>query len=440
MEGGLSASKADETELVSFSKLTRVVRFANSVIHQPMEERDVCFFIRVLKDGKMGFSSINGLDEPEFLKAIDTAVSNASLAKGAFPLHHFSPPVAIPSTNGCAKATAAADTEALEALTEKLLARGEGTGISFAGVFWTNSAELGVMNSNGVKRYHTWTAANCQTVAAKGDLAGFSAQASADLNAINPAQVGDAALGRALRFPSSIELPPGEYECLLEEYAVSDLLFYLAHMAFTGDAVEDGRSVIGLKKGKKIAGSPVTIWDDGTNPLSFQLPFDAEGMPRKKVTFIQNGVARDVVYDLATAARAGTESTGHALPADYSEGPLPLHLEMAPGTASKEEMIKQIKRGLLITRFHYIREVHALKTMITGMTRDGVFLIENGEIVARVKNFRFTESILNALSNVAALSKDRKLIAGEIDGTFPGAALVPKLLIKKFAFTGNTKF
>lgn len=440
MESGLQASDSIQIEIVALSRLLRVVRFANSVIHQPMEERDLNFFVRVLRDGKLGFASINGLGEESLHQALNVAKTNAELPKSASSIHAFPKPIAVPHTDGAIPATRSTGTEALEDRVGKLLSCGKGTGISFAGVFWTSTTELSVLNSNGVKRYHTWTAANCQTVATKGDLSGFSAQASPDVNAIRPTEVGEAAVHRALRFSNSIELPPGEYECLLSEYAVAELLIYLAYMSFTADSVEEGRSILGIKKGMKIASPSVSIWDDGTNPLSFQIPFDFEGMPRKKVTFINRGIAEDVVHDVLSAARANVESTGHAVPADYSEGPIPLHLEMAGGTSSKDEMVSSMKRGLLVTRLHYIREVHALKTMVTGMTRDGVYLVENGRVTARVKNFRFTESILRALSNVLAISNDRKLVAAEINGGMPTAVIVPKVLVSKFAFTGSTQF
>lgn len=439
IESGLAASRATQTEIVALGKTLRVIRFANSAIHQPMAERNVSFFIRVLHEGKVGFASVNGLSEKTLLDAVKLAEANAALPKATPLLERFSSRLPTPSANGYYSMTGKIGSDLLEEKVGTLLERGSGS-VSYAGVFWTLDAELAVMNSNGVKLHHAWTAANCQTVATKGDLTGFSAQASPDITQIRPEEVGDNALKRALQFRESVELPPGDYMCLLEEYAVAELALYLAGMAFSADAVEEGRSIIGAKKGQKITHESISMWDDGLNPQSFQLPFDVEGTPRKKVVFIDQGIAKDVVYDLVTAKRFNTESTGHALPDDYSEGPVPLNLEMAGGTSNKPEMLKQMKRGLLVTRFHYIREVHALKTMVTGMTRDGVFLVENGEIVARVKNFRFTESILRAFSTTVALSKERKLVASDVDGGFTMAILVPKMLVEKFAFTGSTKF
>lgn len=438
LEAGLSSSRAPQTEIVAVSRILRVVRFANSTIHQPVEERDITLFVRVLREGRIGFASVNGLGQDSLQDAIRNADRNASIPLAVPMLLEFPKPAPIRHLNGYYESTASTGSEALEEKVKLLVDRGRDKGILFAGVLWTSLGEMAVVNSNGIKLYHPWTAANCQTVATRGDLSGFSAQASPEIGQIRPEEVGEAAVHRALRFQQSVELPPGEYACLLEEYAVAELLLYLSHMSFTADSVEEGRSV--LKKGKKIADRSVSIWDDATNPLTFQMPFDVEGTSKRKVVFVEEGVGRDVVHDRVTAGRFKTESTGHALPLDYSEGPLPLHLEMAAGESSKEEMLRSMKRGLLVTRFHYIREVHPLKTMVTGMTRDGVYLVENGEVVSRVKNLRFTESILGAFSRVEAISRERKLVAGEIDGGFPTGVIAPKVLVKKFSFTGTTQF
>jgi PmbA protein len=441
MQDGLSSAKAKQVEISAIAKRLRVARFANSLVHQPMEERDTIFFVRVIHNGKLGYSSTNGLNPEDLALAVRHAEEKASLPQATPFLESFAPKLSIPKTDGFSQNTWESGTDYLVDQVKLLFDKGKGTGVSFAGVFWSLAGELAVVNSNGVELYHPFTSANCQTVATKGDLSGFAAQASSDVTKISSEKVAEEALHRALRFSEARELPPGDYPCLLEEYAVADLLLFLAFMAFTAEAVEEGRSILAFKKGEKVADSCVNIWDDGLNPNTFQLPFDVEGVPRKKVHFIQDGKGGDVVHDLFTAHQFKTESTGHALPFHFSEGPFPLHLEIGAGSDSKESLLSKMKRGLLVTRFHYIREVHPLKTMVTGMTRDGLFLVENGEVVARVKNLRFTESILKAFSHVAGLSKEKKLVtSGEADMGIPSGYLVPKIFVESFSFTGATKF
>jgi predicted Zn-dependent protease len=168
------------------------------------------------------------------------------------------------------------------------------------------------------------------------------------------------------------------------------------------------------------------------------LPFDFEGVPKQRVTLIENGVARGVVYDSFTAGReAGKVSTGHSLPAPNTTGPIPINLFLAPGQASKEEMLASTERGIWVTRFHYTNPVHPVKTVLTGMTRDGTFLIENGQITRALKNLRFTQSILEAFDRVEMLSSDLKTVKASW-GSF--ATCAPAAKIREFRFTGATEF
>jgi len=161
------------------------------------------------------------------------------------------------------------------------------------------------------------------------------------------------------------------------------------------------------------------------------MPFDFEGVPRRKVVLIEDGIARAVVHDRTTAARAGVEPTGHALPPPATWGPYPMHLKLAPGDATTDEMIASTERGLLVTRFHYTNVAHPMRTEITGMTRDGTFLIENGKLTRGVKNLRFTQSVLAALSEAEMIGKTRRIAEG---------CLVPALKVKRFRFSGATEF
>jgi predicted Zn-dependent protease len=182
----------------------------------------------------------------------------------------------------------------------------------------------------------------------------------------------------------------------------------------------------------------VTVYDDGLDPEGLQVPFDFEGVPKKKVTFFERGVAKDVTYDSFTAGREGKNSTGHGLIAPNTAGPIPINLLMKEGESTLEEMIQSVRKGIYVTRFHYTNVVEPMKAVITGMTRDGTFLIEGGEMTRPVKNLRFTESILKALSHVSAISKDRKICS---EGTvysrrFVTGTVAPAIKIDGFNFSG----
>jgi predicted Zn-dependent protease len=178
----------------------------------------------------------------------------------------------------------------------------------------------------------------------------------------------------------------------------------------------------------------VTIVDDAADPAGNPVSFDYEGVAKQRVTLIERGVCRDVVFDAQTAKRAGRRSTGHGLPAPNSFGPFPLNMLMASGDASREELVAGLDRGLIVTRFHYTNPVHPKLAIVTGMTRDGLFLVEHGEVVGPVRNLRFTQSYLSALAGVEAISRDRRRVSGDFS-----PVVVPAVRIAAFTFTGATE-
>jgi predicted Zn-dependent protease len=267
------------------------------------------------------------------------------------------------------------------------------------------------------------------------DSSGYADMTSLDVREIDAEHVGREAVDKALRSRNPQPLEPGEYAVILEEYAVATMLTYLSYLGFGALAVQEGRSFMAGKFGQRITGQTVSIWDDGLDATGLPIPFDFEGMPKKRVDLITDGVAKAVVYDSYTANKEGKESTGHALPAPNTYGPLPGNLFMKAGTDSKLQMLASIEHGLWVTRFHYVNPVHPLKAILTGMTRDGTFWIEKGEIKGATKNLRFTQSVLEALSAVTMISEETRLSRG-----FWGGIRAPALCIGRFTFTGATEF
>ena len=237
-------------------------------------------------------------------------------------------------------------------------------------------------------------------------------------------------MGRA---PQLIE--PGEYTVVLDPYAVQDLIMSLNFYGMGARAVQEGRSWMVGRIGKQVFSPNVSIWDDGLNPEGIGFPFDFEGTPKKRVDIIKDGVVIGPVYDRTTAKKDGKESTGHALPADIRGfGPAAINLFMSPGEVTVDEMIQSTERGLYITRFHYTRLVHPADCVVTGMTRDGAYLIENGKIAHPAKNLRFTQSYVEALGSVEIIGKETHLLTA-----FGAMCLkVPALKLKSFNFTGST--
>jgi predicted Zn-dependent protease len=236
--------------------------------------------------------------------------------------------------------------------------------------------------------------------------------------------------------PTQIE--PGEYEVILEPYAVSELLSFLGFLGFHALAVQEGRSFFCNQFGKKLVDSRVTIYDDGLDPEGLLIPFDFEGVPKRRVVFFEEGVAKEVTYDSFTGNREGKDSTGHGLIAPNTEGPIPVNLFMKEGESSLEEMVRSVRKGIYVTRFHYTNVVEPMKAVLTGMTRDGTFLIEEGEIKMPVKNMRFTESVLRALSRVSAVSRERRICS---EGTvysrrFITGVVAPAIKVEGFTFSG----
>jgi predicted Zn-dependent protease len=295
---------------------------------------------------------------------------------------------------------------------------------------------LAVANSHGLWRYHLGTTASLKTVIMGDTGSGWASAVNTDVSAIQPAAIGGQAVEIARRAQNPSDLAPGQYPVVLAPDAVADLLNFFSMVAFNGLAVQEGRSFVASRLGQQAMAPAVSIWDDGLDATGLPQPFDAEGVSRQRVSLIEAGVVKGAVWDRRTAAKAGAGrvSTGHALPAANSFGALPANVFMAPGTASTADLLAGIERGVWVTRFWYTRVIHPMEVIVTGMTRDGTFLIEDGVVTRPIRNLRFTQSYLAALADVAAISAEAKLVEGNW-----GATRAPAIRVNAFNFTGATK-
>lgn len=430
----LGLCRADQAEVVLMGEDLYLTRFAANHIHQNVGESNCQVRVRAVCGKRCG-SAAAALAGQEQLSGVVRRATEIALLQPENPDW-----CSLPAPTGAPCAATVFDAATAECPPGQraegvaaIVRTARAVGLQAAGSFSTGVMELAVANSLGIMAYAATTAADLTVVVSGGCGSGYGDQSASAVGMIDPAAVGERAARKAAAAQNPAPLGPGEYTVILEPPAVADMLTYLGFLGFGALAVEEGRSFVAGRLGSKVMAETVSIWDDGTDPAGRPVPFDFEGVPKTKVPLIENGVARGVVYDSATAARVGKESTGHALPAPNVHGPMPLNLFMAPGDVTLEEMVASTGRGVLVTRFHYTNPVHPVRTVITGMTRDGTYLIEDGKIVRPVKNLRFTESIVRALSHVVQVGGERKFQAG-----YFGGALVPAIKVEGFTFTGAT--
>ena len=428
MDKLLNVSPAQQTEVMVTEWDSALTRFANNGIHQNVAERDVSVRVRVVKDGKTGVASINQLSETAAADVLKRAVAIADLQpKGE--LVPMPGPAKSRPVEAWSDATAAATPEERADFVEAICAKARGAGFKAFGAFSTGAEQLAIANSLGVFHHHRSTEATVNTVVMGEAGSGYADRGAIDVRELDKDDLASEVIDKAQRNQNAQPVEPGVYEVVLEEYAVAEMLEFLSFVGFGALAVQEERSFMRL--GEKITGEKIDIWDDGLDPSGAPMSFDFEGVPKQKVQLINHGVATGLVYDMQTAQRAGRQSTGHGLPAPNTEGPFAVNLFMAPGNTQKAELVNDIKRGIWVTRFWYVRVVQPKASIITGMTREGTFLIENGRITRPVKDLRFTQSILEALNSTLAISRTTKLQISE----YLGASRVPAVRLKAFTFT-----
>jgi PmbA protein len=428
MTGVLESSPAQQTEVMVTEWDSALTRFANNGIHQNVAERNVSVRVRVVKDGKTGVASINQLSPSSATDVLKRAVAIAELQPRGEVVAMPRPAPARP-VQAWSDATAAATPEERADFVQTICVQAGRSGLKAFGAYSTSAGQFAIANSLGVYHHQRSTQATVNSVVMGEAGSGYADRGSIDVRELNKDELADEVIEKAKRNQNAQPVDPGVYEVVLEEYAVAEMLEFMSFMGFSALAAQEERSFMRL--GEQITGEQVSIWDDGQDPTGLPASFDFEGVPKQRVDLITRGVANGLVYDMQTATHAGRESTGHGLPAPNTEGPFAVNLFMQPGSADKAELASGIKRGIWVTRFWYVRIVAPKASIITGMTREGTFLIEDGRITRPVKDLRFTQSILEALQGTQAVSRSTKLQIGE----FIGASRVPAVRLKAFTFT-----
>lgn len=442
--------RAGEPEAEVYARFTRrgFARFAQSELGQHMLIEEPRVVVRVARDQRVAEASTSSLDQAAIVSAIEHAAKMAPElpADPSFPgfarARDSQSPVTIARFSG---ATASCDSEERVARLSPVLSAIRAAGLVATGVLDTSSSVVAVATSHGVRRSHAGTLATFKVWALENSggvgAAGHGVSASVDVDALELQSETERAIRDAIRGKSPGALDAGHYDVVLEPAALAELIEWLGFIAFGARELSQGSSPLAGRMGERISGPALDIVEDPLGPLSFAEPFDREGIARRRVPLIEQGIARGALYDRSWAARLEMESTGSAGgPVAFGDGgPMPTSLVVSGGEANdSEELISGIQRGLYVRRLHYVNGMlDPRRAVMTGLTRDGTFLVENGRISRAVGNMRFTDSLLEAMERCDAVTKSRQVLPNWWSET--GSVAAPALRIRKLRFTGASQ-
>ena len=435
-EAAVGVDGVDDAEALVIRSGGGLTRFADNRIHQATASEDLEVRVRAVVDGnRIGVASTHDMS-PDGARDAARRARGIAMAMPPDPGYPGMPgPADYPGSVRYDEATAAAS----PAERAELVARVVGqlpAEVQAAGALATGETEVALANSNGVRGAYAVTHAGFSILADAGSGTGWAEAIAPTLGGLDVELLGGRAAEKAVAGRDPRDLEPGVYPVVLEPAAVATLIDFLGYLGFSAKSYEEGRSFLTGRLGSQVCSPLVTLRDDGLSLDTVGAPFDFEGVPKRPVTLIDHGVAGTLLHDWRSALKAGVEPTGHSLPAPSSEGAYPLHLSLDAGQDGLADLVAGLERGLVVTRFHYTNVVNLMETSITGMTRDGTFLVEDGKIVGGVKNLRFTQSILEALAAVTGISRETELIG---EDTF-GVTRAPALAIEAFNFSSATTF
>jgi PmbA protein len=457
-------STADELECLFYGGHSALTRFANNTIHQNVAEENFGVSVRTAFGGRTARATTNKFDDQSLQDVVQASESLARVQQadsdllpvpdaGEGPVRLCSGQVratqsgAIPSvpSRHFAETAALTPEERAEAV-GKIVSIALKQKLTAAGIFASSESVEGIFNSRGLSDWHTQTSAEISITMLAPDSSGWQKANSPNVALLNPTSLAEIAATKAAKSASPREVPPGKYTVILEPAAVLDTVGF-AFFDFGGLAILDQRSFLSNRIGTRLFGENITIWDDVSHPLQSGSPFDGEGVRRHKVQLVENGVVKRLVYARATAEKmkksehtgkvGPIEATGHGfpIPNEMGEAPMNIVFEGPREPKTVDQMISSAERGILVTRLWYIREVDPYEKILTGMTRDGTFLVEDGKVVCGIRNFRFNQSLIEMLSNVEQMSPPVRTSGEE---SFD--MVVPAMKVKNFNFTEVTKF
>jgi predicted Zn-dependent protease len=445
-------SSADEVEAIFTASRFALTRFANNTIHQNVEEENSIVSIRANFAGRTARATANQFDDESLRRAV---AASENLARVQAPDPDLLPMPTSDEANAAGEGARATrffhETASIAPgdraeVVKSIVALAGKHKLTTAGIYSNSESEEGIFNSRGLANWHRQTLAEISITMLAEDSSGWQKANSPDVSNLDPTRLAETAAQRAVESAHPREIAPGKYTVILEPAAVLDIVGFM-FWDYSGVAILDQRSFLNDRIGSRLFGENINICDDVAHPLQAGSPFDGEGMRRQRVQLVENGVVKRVVYARATAqkmkksenaAKVGPiEPTGHGFPLPNEVGEMPMNIVFGvpENPRSVENMIASTERGVLVTRLWYIREVDPYEKIVTGMTRDGTFLVENGKIQCGLRNFRFNQSLISMLSNVEAMS-----VPVRASGEESFDMVVPAMKVREFNFTEATTF
>ena len=440
-ERAVKAAEGDEADASVHVESSGFARYAASAVHQPTLIRDETVTLRVVRDGRVGCATTNRVDDEGLAAAAGRAAEAAESSPVDPGFAGLQEPAPVPAVEGFDEATAALSPEdQAEAAAEAI---GAAPDLGLYGYYTSGVTELAVASTTGLAVSQVMTDASVLALAASDDSSGYAESTSWRASDLDPAAVAREAAEKAARTRRATPVEPQTFRAVLEPYAISELLFYFAFTSLNALALLEGRSYLSGRLGEALFDESFTVRDEGLDPLCYPKAFDMEGVPKQPVLIVEDGVARDVVWDRRTAKQAGDGhvSTGHGLaPPAQAFGPIPFNLSMAGGdAASVDELAERVGDGIYVTRLHYLGVVDPREGIITGMTRDGTFRVEGGTVTTPVVNLRFTTSFPALAAGLLGLTKDVTLVnrSDFYDERYPFGTLVPAVATDAFTIVGT---
>jgi len=423
-----------EAEVVVRSGTSALTRFANSFIHQNVAEDISHVALRVALDGHVAATSLDGTaDDDALARLVGAAFDAAAVSPVDDSWPGVTPPVDVPAVDHWDEATAAVTPDdRARGVAAFVAAAG---GLVTAGALSTDAIHTVFANTAGQAAEGRVTLAALDAIARTATSDGVARSSAVAFADIDTRAAGERAAGKARAAADPTDLEPGRYEVVIEPSCVANVVGFLLGYGFGGRAVEEGRSFVRL--GEPQLDASLTIRDDVTHVRMAGLGFDPEGTPRLPLDLVRDGVPRAILHDRRTAAKAGTASTGNAMLGANPWGAVPASLVIEPGALSPEALVRDMERGILVSDFWYTRVLDPRTLVVTGLTRNGAWLVEDGRIVRPVRNLRFTQSYVEAIApgRIRGIGTDQSLLADEDAGSF----LVPSLRLGSWNFTGGAK-
>lgn len=414
-----------------------LTRFANSRIHQNMASDDDHVRLRVVvDDGRIAQGTTTRVDADGLERLVEATISAARLCPPDPEYPGLAEPAPLAEVDHFDAATAAALPDALAEVVAHFVSTAPD--LESAGYCSTDADTHTLCSTTGIRCASQSTMAQLDAIHRAEALEGpptdgYGQVTSTRIADLDGRRVGKVAAAKATSGAHPAELDPGSYEVVLEPKAVAAVLLFPAWLGFNGKAYAEGTSFVHL--GEAQLDERIDLWDDGTDPRSLGRPYDAEGTPKRRVELVTAGVTIGLVHDRRSARLAGVESTGHSI-GQESFGGYPSDMFLGGGDQSPAQLVAGVERGLLVTDLWYNRILDPKTQVVTGLTRNGLFLIEGGEVVGPVENLRYTQSVVGAMApgHVLGVGSDAQLVSNE-----GGIVHVPSLRLSSWAFTGGAQ-